>query len=92
MLSHVHPHGDALVVEAEDLGRGRPGHGHPRPGPPCLIKLMMLPLASVKKPATSPWSLMAVAVALVAPGGVTGVKALVMRSQVKAWGLPLVSL
>ena len=32
VLSHVHPHGDALVVEAEDLCRGRPGHGHPRPG------------------------------------------------------------
>ena len=36
------------------------------------MKLTTLPLAWVKKPATAPWSLIAVAVALVAPGGVTG--------------------
>ena len=33
------------------------------------MKLRMLPLASLKKPATAPWSLIAVAVVLVAPGG-----------------------
>ena len=81
VLSHVHPDSDAFVVQAKSSVVDEPGTDSIVQVGPCLTKLTMLPLVSLKKPATVPWSLIAVAVALVAAGGLIGVKTLVTRFQ-----------